>query len=187
MRPIDLRSDTVTKPDAAMRAAMSGADVGDDVYGEDPTVNQLESEVASLLGHGAGLFTPSGSMANQLGLRLLVRPGQELLCDIDAHVVRAELGAAAVFSGITTRTLITRPPCKGRHGEHGEKRESGDDERNRVARSALHGCRLRMNKLPSRLASAGHRSILRNSTRYFLSRRERDFDCLKTEGGKRRE
>ena len=102
--PIDLRSDTVTRPTAAMRAAMAEAVVGDDVYGEDPTVNALERRVAELLGHEAALFTATGSMANQLGLRLLVRPGQELLCDTDAHVVRAELGAAAAVGGITTRT-----------------------------------------------------------------------------------
>lgn len=104
MTPVDLRSDTVTRPTAAMRAAMAEAIVGDDVYGEDPTVNELERRVAELLGHEAALFTPTGSMANQLGLRLLVAPGQELLCDVDAHVVRAELGAAAALSGITTRT-----------------------------------------------------------------------------------
>jgi len=101
---VDLRSDTVTRPSPAMRQAMAEAEVGDDVYGDDPTVNRLEHEVASLLGYPAGLFTPTGSMANQLGLRLLVKPGQELVCDHGAHVVRAELGAAAVFSGITTRT-----------------------------------------------------------------------------------
>jgi threonine aldolase len=101
---VDLRSDTVTKPTAAMRAAMAAAEVGDDVYGEDPTVRRLEERVASLLGHEAALFTPTGSMANQLGLRLVVDPGQEVLCDSQAHVVRAELGAQAAFGGITTRT-----------------------------------------------------------------------------------
>jgi threonine aldolase len=101
---IDLRSDTVTRPTPAMRRAMVEAEVGDDVFGEDPETTRLEQEVAELLGHEAGLFTPSGSMANQLGLRLLVGPGEELLADVQAHVVRAELGAAAVFSGITTRT-----------------------------------------------------------------------------------
>ncbi len=102
--PIDLRSDTVTRPTAAMRAAMASAEVGDDVFGEDPTVTSLERRVAELLGHEAALFTPTGSMANQLGVRLLVEPGQELVCDTDAHVVRAELGAAAAFGGLTTRT-----------------------------------------------------------------------------------
>ncbi len=101
---VDLRSDTVSRPSAAMRAEMAAAEVGDDVYGDDPTVNALEAEVARLLGFEAGLFAPSGSLANQLGLRLLVKPGEELVCDRTAHVVRAELGAAAVFSGITTRT-----------------------------------------------------------------------------------
>jgi threonine aldolase len=101
---VDLRSDTVTRPTPAMRAAMAEAEVGDDVYGEDPTVIALEAEVAALLGHEAALFVPSGSLGNQLGIRLLVQPGQELICDTLAHVARAELGAAAVFSGITFRT-----------------------------------------------------------------------------------
>jgi len=101
---VDLRSDTVTRPSAAMRQAMVEAEVGDDVYAEDPTVNELERVVAGLLGFEAGLFAPTGSLANQLGLRLLVKPGEELVADHEAHVVRAELGAAAVFSGITTRT-----------------------------------------------------------------------------------
>ncbi len=101
---VDLRSDTVTRPTPAMRAAMADAEVGDDVYGEDPTVTALETEVAALLGHEAALFVPSGSLGNQLGIRLLVQPGQELICDTLAHIARAELGAAAVFSGITFRT-----------------------------------------------------------------------------------
>ncbi|MFZ1287128.1 MAG: threonine aldolase family protein [Candidatus Phosphoribacter sp.] len=100
----DLLSDTLTQPTPAMRAAMGAAVVGDDVFGEDPTVRRLEEQVASRLGHEAGLFTPTGSMANQLALRLHVRPGEEMLCDALAHVVRAELGAAAVFSGISSRT-----------------------------------------------------------------------------------
>ncbi len=101
---VDLRSDTVTRPSRAMRQAMADAEVGDDVYSEDPTVNALEAEVAELLGHEAGLFVPTGSLGNQLGIRLLVGPGQELICDSMAHIARAELGAAAVFSGITFRT-----------------------------------------------------------------------------------
>jgi threonine aldolase len=87
-----------------MRAAMADAAVGDDVYGEDPTVIALEQRVAALLGQEAALFVPSGSLGNQLGVRLLVTPGQELICDSLAHLARAELGAAAVFSGITFRT-----------------------------------------------------------------------------------
>ncbi len=101
---VDLRSDTVTRPTAAMRAAMAGAEVGDDVYGEDPTVEALQAEVARLLGHEAALFVPSGTMANQIGLQLLVPRGGELLCDADAHVVTYEAGAAAAVGGISSRT-----------------------------------------------------------------------------------
>ncbi|MEO7420895.1 MAG: threonine aldolase family protein [Ornithinibacter sp.] len=100
----DLLSDTLTRPTRAMREAMVGAEVGDDVFGEDPTVTLLEERVAGLLGHEAGLFAPTGSMANQLGLRLHAGPGQELIADSLAHVLRAELGAAAAFSGITSRS-----------------------------------------------------------------------------------
>src|SRR4051812_5478114 len=105
---VDLRSDTVTKPTAAMRQAIAEAEVGDDVYGEDPEVNALEAEVAGLLGHEAGLFVPTGSLGNQLGIRLLVPPGRELVCDTAAHIIRAELGAGAVFAGITFRTWKAR-------------------------------------------------------------------------------
>ena len=101
---IDLRSDTVTRPTAAMREAIAAAEVGDDVYGEDPTVNALEAEVASILGHEAALFTPTGSMANQIAIQLLVPPANELLCDADAHVVTYEIGAAAAIGGVSTRT-----------------------------------------------------------------------------------
>jgi threonine aldolase len=87
-----------------MREVMAAAPVGDDVYGEDGTINALEERLAHLFGKEAGLFTPSGSMANQLGIRLLVGPGEELLCEEDAHIVRAELGASAAHGGITTRT-----------------------------------------------------------------------------------
>jgi threonine aldolase len=101
---VDLRSDTVTTPTPGMREAMAAAPVGDDVYGEDPTVNELEAHVAELLGHEAGLYCPSGSMANMLGVRVLVSPGQELLCDSLAHVVRAELGGHSVLGQVSTRT-----------------------------------------------------------------------------------
>jgi threonine aldolase len=103
-RLVDLRSDTLTRPVAAMRAAMAEAEVGDDVYGEDPTITELERRVAGLLGHEAGLFMPSGSLANQIGMRLHVAPGEEVIADSLAHVLRAEMGAAAVFSGITSRS-----------------------------------------------------------------------------------
>jgi len=102
--PIDLRSDTVTRPSQAMRQAMATAEVGDDVYSDDPTVNSLEERVAALFGKEAGVFTPTGSLANQLAIRMLVAPGEELIAETNSHIVRAELGAAAVFSGITTRT-----------------------------------------------------------------------------------
>ena len=101
---IDLRSDTVTAPSDAMRQVIASAPVGDDVYGDDPTVNALEERVAALFGKEAGLFSPTGSLANQLMMRTLVQPGQEILAESNSHVVRAELGAAATFSGITTRT-----------------------------------------------------------------------------------
>ena len=101
---IDLRSDTVTKPTEAMRAAMARAEVGDDVYGEDPTVQALEEQVAGLFGKEAALFTPTGSMANLLGVRSLVAPGQEVLCESSAHIARAELGAHGAFFGVTMRT-----------------------------------------------------------------------------------
>ena len=102
--PIDLRSDTVTRPSQAMREAMASAEVGDDVYSDDPTVNSLEERVAAIFGKEAGVFTPTGSLANQLAIRMLVAPGEELIAETNSHIVRAELGAAAVFSGITTRT-----------------------------------------------------------------------------------
>ncbi|MGZ8744110.1 MAG: threonine aldolase family protein [Nocardioides sp.] len=101
---IDLRSDTVTKPTDAMRQVMARAEVGDDVYGEDPTVLDLEEHVAGLFGMEAALFTPTGSMANLLAVRSLVAPGQEVLCESQAHIARAELGAHGAFFGVTMRT-----------------------------------------------------------------------------------
>jgi threonine aldolase len=108
---IDLRSDTVTQPTPGMRAAMAAAPVGDDVYGEDPTITALEQRVAELLGHEAGLFCGSGSLANLLGVRLLVEPGQEVVCDVQAHIARAEMGAHAALHGLTMRTF---PSVRGR-------------------------------------------------------------------------
>lgn len=102
---IDLRSDTVTAPTPAMREAMLAAPVGDDVYGEDPTVIELERRTAELLGHEAGLFCSTGSLANLLGVRLLVEPGQEVVCDVGAHIARAEMGAHAAVHGLTMRTV----------------------------------------------------------------------------------
>ncbi|MDT4989251.1 MAG: threonine aldolase [Micromonosporaceae bacterium] len=105
---VDLRSDTVTRPTPAMRAAMAAAEVGDDVYGEDVTVNALQAEVAALFGHEAALFTPTGSMANQIAIQLVVPRAEELLCDADAHVVTYEIGAAAAIGGVSTRTWPAR-------------------------------------------------------------------------------
>ena len=105
---VDLLSDTVTRPTPGMRSAMAGAEVGDDVFGEDPTVRRLEARVAELLGHEDALFTPTGSMANQLGLRLHVQPGEELIADSLAHVLRAEMGAAAALSGISSRSWVAQ-------------------------------------------------------------------------------
>ncbi len=101
---IDLRSDTLTRPTEEMRAAMARADVGDDVFAEDPTVTELQERVAALFGHEAALFTPTGSMANVLAVRSLVGVGQEVLCESSAHIARAELGAHGAYTGLTMRT-----------------------------------------------------------------------------------
>src|SRR5436190_3995823 len=97
---IDLRSDTVTRPTPAMRAAMLAAEVGDDVFGEDPTVNRLEETVAALLGKEAALFVPSGTMGNQIAVHVHTRPGDELLCDVGCHIFCNEAGAPALLSGV---------------------------------------------------------------------------------------
>jgi threonine aldolase len=102
---VDLRSDTVTRPTAAMRAAVARAEVGDDLLGEDPTVRALEERVADLFGHQAAVFVPSGTMGNQICLRLQVPSAGELVCDADAHVVTYEGGGAAQHGGIQTRTV----------------------------------------------------------------------------------
>src|SRR5205814_5478320 len=102
---VDLRSDTVTRPTPEMRRAMAEADVGDDAYGEDPTVRRLESLAAGLLGMEAALYVPSGTMANQIALRTLGAPGAEVLCGERAHVYRHERAAAAVNAGVQLRPL----------------------------------------------------------------------------------
>ena len=106
---VDLRSDTVTRPGAAMRRAMAEAEVGDDVYGEDPTITALEREVADMFGHAAAVFVPSGTMGNQIALRLVCPAADEIVCDADAHVVSYEGGGAAQHGGIQTRTIVA--PC----------------------------------------------------------------------------
>ncbi|MGH8902945.1 MAG: threonine aldolase family protein [Egibacteraceae bacterium] len=105
---IDLRSDTVTKPTPAMRAAMAGAEVGDDVYGEDPTVRRLQEIAAARFGREAALFCPSGTMCNQLWLRVLARPGTEVVVEADAHIVNYEAGAGALLAGVQFRTVPGR-------------------------------------------------------------------------------
>jgi len=97
---IDLRSDTVTKPSPAMRKAMTEAEVGDDVFKEDPTVNKLEEYIADLLGKEAALYVPSGVMGNQLCLNILTQPGDEVICDREAHIFNYESGSPARLSGI---------------------------------------------------------------------------------------
>ena len=97
---IDLRSDTVTRPTAAMREAMAGADVGDDQFGEDPSINRLQARVAAMLGHEAALWFPTGTMANQVAIRTLTRPGDEVLAPREAHILWHETGAAAANSGV---------------------------------------------------------------------------------------
>jgi threonine aldolase len=101
----DLRSDTVTRPTAKMREAMAAAEVGDDVYGEDPTLNRLEARAAEIFGREAALFVPTGSMGNQVAIRLHTQHGQEVVCEARAHVLDWEMGMTAAFSGCTTRAV----------------------------------------------------------------------------------
>ena len=105
---IDLRSDTVTKPTPEMRKAMAEAEVGDDVYSEDPTVNRLEETAAGMLGFEAALFVPTGSMGNQVALAVHTRPGDEVICDTDSHILHYEMAAMAALSGLLPRVLVTQ-------------------------------------------------------------------------------
>src|SRR5690242_15143788 len=104
---IDLRSDTVTKPTAAMRRAMAEAEVGDDVYGEDPTINRLEQRAAEILGKEAALFVPTGSMGNTIAIKIHTEHGQEVICESRAHILDWELSMTAWFSGCLVRTIDT--------------------------------------------------------------------------------
>ena len=103
--PIDLRSDTVTKPTAAMRQAMAEAEVGDDVYGEDPTVNRLEQRAAAIFEKEAALFVPTGTMGNQIAIRLHTQHGQEVICERRAHIVDWEMAMVSAFSGCQLRQV----------------------------------------------------------------------------------
>ncbi len=102
---IDLRSDTVTKPTAAMRAAMAEAEVGDDVYSEDPTVNRLELRAAEVFGKEAAIFVPTGTMGNQIAAKLHTQPGQEIICEARSHVLDWEMAMMSAFSGCMPRTI----------------------------------------------------------------------------------
>lgn len=108
--PIDLRSDTVTRPSSAMRAAMAAAEVGDDVFGDDPTVLHLEARVAEILGKEAAIYVPSGTMSNQIGIRLHCQAGDEFLCEANCHILCYEQGAYAQLFGIAAQ------PIEGDHG-----------------------------------------------------------------------
>lgn len=109
-RTIDLRSDTVTRPTPAMRAAMAAAEVGDDVYGEDPTVAKLEARAAALFEREAAVFVPSGTMGNQIAIRVHTQPGQEVICEAHAHILEWEMATMASFSGCLPRAI------DGNHG-----------------------------------------------------------------------
>lgn len=111
MKPIDLRSDTVTKPTPGMRKVMADAEVGDDVYGEDPTVNRLEALVAEMLGKEAAVFVPTGVMGNQLAIRFHTRPGDEVIVESSSHIIRYEGGSASSLSGVQ---LCCVPGDRGR-------------------------------------------------------------------------
>src|SRR2546423_10604089 len=123
---VELRSDTFTKPTPEMRRAMAEADVGDDVWGEDPTANSLQEQCAALFGKEAGLFVPSGSMGNEAAIKVLTNPGEEIIVEASAHVIEAEVGAPATISQVIVRALpgprgvfdldaladATRPPSR---------------------------------------------------------------------------
>ncbi|MCB0763335.1 MAG: GntG family PLP-dependent aldolase [Flavobacteriales bacterium] len=108
---IDLRSDTVTRPSLAMRTAMAAAEVGDDVFGEDPTVISLEQRVARMFGHEAGVFCPSGTMTNQIAINVHTRPGDEVICEEGAHIYRYEGGGTMANSGCSVKFV---PADRGR-------------------------------------------------------------------------
>src|SRR4030042_6951689 len=105
MGVVDLRSDTITRPTPDMRKAMAEAEVGDDVFGDDPTVNRLQEQVAGLLGKEAGLFVASGTMGNQVCIRSLTLPGDEVILESEAHIFYYEAGAPALLSGVQLRPI----------------------------------------------------------------------------------
>src|SRR3954453_12032478 len=102
---VDLRSDTVTKPTPAMRRAMAEAEVGDDVYGEDPTINKLEQRAAEIFAREAAIFVPTGTMGNQIAIKIHTQPGQEIVCEERAHIFNWEMASLASFSGCMVRPV----------------------------------------------------------------------------------
>lgn len=131
---IDLRSDTVTKPSAAMREAMLNAAVGDDVFGEDPTVNSLEARVAELFGHEAGLYCPSGTMTNQIAINIHTRPGDEIICEEGAHIYRYEGGGTMATSGCSVKFV---PSDHGRFAAENVEAAINDTGAHWLARTRL--------------------------------------------------
>lgn len=131
---IDLRSDTVTKPTPGMRAAMAAAEVGDDVFGEDPTVNVLEERLADLFGKEAGLFCPSGTMTNQIAVNVHTRPGDEVLCEEGAHIYRYEGGGVMANSGCSIKFL---PNDRGRFTVRDVRNAYSDPANPHLARTRL--------------------------------------------------
>ena len=128
MTPIDLRSDTVTKPTPGMRAAMAAAEVGDDQFGEDPTINALQLRVAELLGKEAALWLPSGTMANQVALRALTHPGDDVIVSRECHAVWHETGGGAALElvdGGILLGLLVADLGRGHRGEHPGSRDRG--------------------------------------------------------------
>jgi threonine aldolase len=144
MPVIDLRSDTVTKPTDAMRQAMAGAAVGDDVFGDDPTVNRLQEEVAALFGHEAALFVPSGTMGNQTAIAAHTQPGDEILFAAASHIFDYEVAAPAALSGVLTH------PIPARRGVI-----TADDIRARIRPMDVHCARTRLVSLENTHNNAG--------------------------------
>lgn len=108
MKTVDLRSDTLTRPTPAMREAMMAAEVGDDVFGEDPTINRLQERVAELTGKAAALFVTSGTQGNQVSVNAHTRPGHEVILDVNSHIFNYESGAAAMLAGVQLHPLPGR-------------------------------------------------------------------------------
>lgn len=130
---IDLRSDTVTRPSAAMRKVIAEAEVGDDVFGDDPTVNRLEKMVAEMFGREAALYVPSGTMGNQVALYTISNPGEEIICDEGCHIFNYEVATAAAVSGLLFHVI------KGKHGAF-----SADDVRPLIRAENLHAPRTKI-------------------------------------------